>query len=79
MLTIVVPFVLMAAIPVAQLLPQHAGDTLRLEVGSAEVRGRVIAPFWSPGMRASEARIFSVRDKVMVNVEGTEVSAWKVA
>jgi hypothetical protein len=36
------------------------------------------APFWSPGMTASETRIFSVLDKTMVNVEGAEVSAWKV-
>jgi hypothetical protein len=43
-MTIVVPFILMAASAVAQTLPQRAGDTLRLEVGSAEVRAKVFAP-----------------------------------
>jgi hypothetical protein len=38
----------------------------------------MIAPFWSPGMKTSEARIFSVRDKTSVSVEGADVSAWKV-
>jgi hypothetical protein len=105
--------VLLSGSAVAQSLPQPAGDTLRLEVGSTEVHGRVfaphaarvrvyvgeehagasdlipvavglkkglvmIAPFWRPGMTASEARIFSVLDKTLVSVEGADVSAWKV-
>ena len=38
----------------------------------------MIAPVWSPAMSNSELRIFSVLGKVRVNVEGTDVEAWKV-
>ena len=54
-----------------------ASDLVPVAVGLK--KGLVItAPFWSPGMTASEARIFSVIDRTVVNVEGVEVSAWKV-
>ena len=54
-----------------------ASDLIPVAVGLK--KGLVmIAPFWSPGMTASEARIFSVRDRTTVNVEGVDVSAWKV-
>lgn len=54
-----------------------ASDLVPVAVGLK--KGVVMtAPFWSPGMTASETRIFSVLDKTMVNVEGAEVSAWKV-
>ena len=54
-----------------------ASDLIPVAVGLQ--KGRVmIAPFWSPGMTAAEARIFSVRDTVTVDVEGTPMRAWKV-
>lgn len=54
-----------------------ASDLIPVAVGLKE--GLVmVAPFWSPGMTAAEARIFSVLDKMVIDVEGAEVSAWKV-
>jgi hypothetical protein len=54
-----------------------ASDLIPVAVGLK--RGLVMtAPFWSPGMTASEDRIFTVHDKTVVTVEGTDVSAWKV-
>lgn len=54
-----------------------ASDLVPVAVGLK--KGLVmIAPFWSPGMKTSEARIFSVLDKTSVSVEGADVSAWKV-
>lgn len=38
----------------------------------------VSVPIWGPNMRASEQRLFSVLGKVDVDVEGTQVNAWKV-
>src|SRR4029453_16807668 len=38
----------------------------------------VIAPVWSPALSRSELRIFSVIGKQVVDVEGTQVEAWKV-
>ena len=39
----------------------------------------VVVPIWGPGMQTkSELRIFSVLDKVNVDVEGTMQNAWKV-
>jgi hypothetical protein len=54
-----------------------ASDLVPVAVGLK--KGLVmIAPFWSPAMTAAEARIFTVVDKTAVNVEGTDVTAWKV-
>ena len=54
-----------------------ASDLVPLAVGFKE--GRVMtAPVWSPTMTKAEMRIFSVIGKTPVNVEGTEVVAWKV-
>jgi hypothetical protein len=54
-----------------------ASDLIPVAVGLK--KGLVMtAPFWSPGMPAAELRIFSVRDRTVVNVEGVDVSAWKV-
>jgi len=54
-----------------------ASDLVPAAVGLKE--GTVIiAPFWSPAMTKAELRIFSVLGRVSVNVEGSEVSAWKV-
>ena len=38
----------------------------------------VSVPIWGPAMRKSEQRLFSVIGKVDVDVEGTQVNAWKV-
>ena len=54
-----------------------ASDLVPVAVGLK--KGRVMtAPFWSPAMTTSERRIFTVVDKTVVNVEGADVSAWKV-
>jgi len=54
-----------------------ASDLVPLAAGLKE--GAVmIAPVWGPAMTNSELRIFSVLGKVIVNVEGTDVEAWKV-
>lgn len=54
-----------------------ASDLVPVAVGLK--KGLVmIAPFWSPGMKTSEARIFSVLDKTSVSVEGADVNGWKV-
>lgn len=55
-----------------------ASDLVPLAVGL--VKGSVmVAPLWSPGMTAAELRVFTVIDLVRVDVEGTEMSAWKVS
>jgi hypothetical protein len=38
----------------------------------------ITAPFWSPAMTKAEMRIFTVIGQVSVNVEGTDLTAWKV-
>ena len=54
-----------------------ASDLVPAAVGFRS--GLVISvPIWGPAMRRSEQRLFSVIDKVDVNVEGTQVNAWKV-
>ena len=54
-----------------------ASDLVPAAVGFKE--GAVmIAPFWSPAMTKAEMRIFSVIGKATVNVEGTDVTSWKV-
>ena len=54
-----------------------ASDLVPLAVGFKE--GRVMtAPVWGPAMTKAEMRIFSVIGKTPINVEGTEVVAWKV-
>jgi hypothetical protein len=54
-----------------------ASDLVPLAAGLKE--GAVmIAPVWSPAMTNSELRIFTVLGKVRVDVEGTDVEAWKV-
>ena len=54
-----------------------ASDLVPVAVG-LEKGAVMIAPFWSPAMNAAELRIFSVIDTVSVNVEGADVTAWKV-
>jgi hypothetical protein len=57
----------------------HVGslDTAPTAVGLKE--GTVItAPFWSPAMTKAELRIFSMLGRVSVNVEGSDVTSWKV-
>ncbi len=54
-----------------------ASDLVPLAAGLRQ--GRVmIAPIWSPGMAASETRVFSVLGRQRVDVEGTGIEAWKV-
>lgn len=54
-----------------------ASDLLPAAVGFKE--GAVlVAPFWSPQMTKSEMRIFSVIGKTPIDVEGTNLEAWKV-
>lgn len=54
-----------------------ASDLVPLAAGLRE--GVVmVAPVWSPAMTRSDLRIFSVVGRVTVNVEGTDVKAWKV-
>lgn len=54
-----------------------ASDLVPVAVGLK--RGSVmIAPVWGPAMTKAEDRIFSVLDEGPINVEGTEVRAWKV-
>jgi hypothetical protein len=71
-----------AAQVVDQLLDRagfFAGASDLVPVAAGLKKGAVmVAPFWSPGMSAAELRIFSVIDKVSVNVEGADVTAWKV-
>jgi hypothetical protein len=38
----------------------------------------IVAPFWSPAMTKAEMRIHTVVGKATVNVEGRDVSSWKV-
>jgi hypothetical protein len=57
--------------------PASASDLVPAAVGFKE--GRIISvPIWGPGMTAAEQRVFTVKGKTDVNVEGTVVSAWKV-
>jgi hypothetical protein len=71
-----------AAQVVDQLLDRagfFAGASDLVPVAAGLTKGAVmIAPFWSPAMSAAELRVFSVIDKVSVNVEGADVTAWKV-
>jgi hypothetical protein len=54
-----------------------ASDLVPTAVGLKE--GNVItAPFWNPARPKSELRIFTVLGQVSVNVEGTDVTSWKV-
>jgi hypothetical protein len=54
-----------------------ASDLIPMAFGLT--RGAIMtAPVWSPGMEATEVRVFEVLDEVPVMVEGTEVRAWKV-
>lgn len=54
-----------------------ASDLVPLAAGLKE--GAVMtAPMWSPNMKASELRVFTVLGKVTVDVEGTRVTAWKI-
>lgn len=54
-----------------------ASDLVPLAAGFRP--GKVmIAPVWGPNMAASEKRIFSVIGETDVDVEGTNVRAWKV-
>lgn len=54
-----------------------ASDLVPAAVGFRE--GAVMmAPVWSPAMTTAETRIFTVVGKETVNVEGTDVEAWKV-
>jgi len=54
-----------------------ASDLVPMAVGLR--KGLVMtAPFWSPGMEATEMRVFEVLDELPVTVEGNEVRAWKV-
>ena len=54
-----------------------ASDLVPLAAGLTE--GAVMtAPMWSPNMKASELRVFTVLGKVPVDVEGTRVTAWKI-
>ena len=54
-----------------------ASDLVPLAAGLEE--GVVMtAPVWGPAMTASEMRVFTVHGKERVQVEGTEMVAWKV-
>jgi hypothetical protein len=54
-----------------------ASDLIPMAVGLSA--GTVMtAPVWSPGMEATEVRVFEVLAEVSVPVEGAEVRAWKV-
>lgn len=54
-----------------------ASDLIPLAAGLTE--GAVMtAPMWGPNMSAAELRVFTVRGKVPVDVEGTRVTAWKI-
>ena len=54
-----------------------ASDLVPAAVGFSE--GAVmIAPVWSPAMTTAENRIFTVVGKETIDVEGTNVEAWKV-
>ena len=54
-----------------------ASDLIPMAVGLT--KGAIMtAPVWSPGMEATEVRVFEVLDEVPVTVEGKEVRAWKV-
>ncbi len=54
-----------------------ASDLVPAAVGFKE--GRVIiAPVWSPTATKAEWRVFTIKGKTPVNVEGTQVVAWKV-
>jgi hypothetical protein len=56
-----------------------AGASDLVPVAAGLEKGAVmIAPFWSPAMSAAELRVFTVIDKVSVNVEGADVTAWRV-
>ncbi len=54
-----------------------ASDLVPLAVG-LKAGQVIVAPIWGPPMTAAEWRVFSVRGKADVNVEGTVVNAWKV-
>ncbi|HJS48293.1 MAG TPA: hypothetical protein VJ773_09935 [Gemmatimonadales bacterium] len=65
----------------------RAPDTLRLEVGSPAVDGRVyrphrarvfVAPVWGPNLPTAESRIFSVVGREAITVEGSAWQAWRV-
>ena len=54
-----------------------ASDLVPMAVGFKA--GKVMtAPLWSPNMRASEMRVFTIIGTEDVNVEGTKINAWKV-
>jgi hypothetical protein len=54
-----------------------ASDLVPLAAGFRP--GKVmVAPVWGPNMPASEMRVFTVIGETDVNVEGTNVRAWKV-
>jgi hypothetical protein len=54
-----------------------ASDLVPTAVGLKEGTA-ITAPFWSPAMTRAELRIFSVLGRVSVNVEGSDVTSWKV-
>ena len=54
-----------------------ASDLVPAAVGFKE-GAIILAPFWSPNMTKAEMRVFTVRGKTPINVEGTQVVAWKV-
>lgn len=70
------------AVPVDLTLDQPgffagASDLVPAAVGF-KVGAIILAPFWSPNMTKAEMRVFTVRGKGPIDVEGTEVVAWKV-
>ena len=70
------------AVPVDVTLDQAgffagASDLLPAAVGFKE-GAIILAPFWSPGMTKAEMRVFTVLGKTPIDVEGTQVVAWKV-
>jgi hypothetical protein len=70
------------AVPVDVTLDQAgffagASDLLPAAMGFKE-GAIILAPFWSPNATKAEMRVFTVRGKSPINVEGTEVIAWKV-
>jgi hypothetical protein len=54
-----------------------ASDLVPAAVGFKE-GAVIVAPVWSPNMTKAEMRIFTIIGKTPINVEGTQVVAWKV-
>lgn len=54
-----------------------ASDLIPMAVG-LRAGAVMIAPVWGPNMDATEDRIFTVFEEERVQVEGAEVTAWKV-